>query len=200
MKNVLFSLVALVSFGLANAQIKEKGTIEITPKIGTSSFTEYDEDGNSTKFNSGVELGATVDYYFNDRWSLRSGLIFDKMGGKYDVGDPYLWEDKLNYMTVPINANWHFGSTRKWNLNFGLSPSFLLSAKINDEEIPSNTIKSFQLGLSFGIGYKIEVTKRFGILVDAQWFNGLTNINNMPESGEITNGGYSFNLGGVIQL
>ncbi|HTG66709.1 MAG TPA: porin family protein [Flavobacterium sp.] len=200
MKNVLFSLVALVSFGLANAQIKEKGTIEITPKIGTSSFTEYDEDGNSTKFNSGVELGATVDYYFNDRWSLRSGLIFDKMGGKYDVGDPYLWEDKLNYMTVPINANWHFGSTRKWNLNFGLSPSFLLSAKINDEEIPSNTIESFQLGLSFGIGYKIEVTKRFGILVDAQWFNGLTNINNMPESGEITNGGYSFNLGGVIQL
>ena len=200
MKNVLFSLVALVSFGLANAQIKEKGTIEITPKIGTSSFTEYDEDGNSTKFNSGVELGATVDYYFNDRWSLRSGLIFDKMGGKYDVGDPYLWEDKLNYMTVPINANWHFGSTRKWNLNFGLSPSFLLSAKVNDEEIPSNTIESFQLGLSFGIGYKIEVTKRFGILVDAQWFNGLTNINNMPESGEITNGGYSFNLGGVIQL
>ncbi|MES2240839.1 MAG: porin family protein [Bacteroidota bacterium] len=203
MKKILFSLVALISFGFANAQIREKGTVEITPKIGTSSFSEYNEDNDSNEFNSGVELGATVDYYFNNRWSLRSGLIFDKMGGKYDVGDPFLWEDQLNYLSVPINANWHFGSTRKWNLNFGLSPSFLMSAKLKENgytsNIPSSEIKSFQLGFTFGIGYKIGITEKFGILIDAQWFNGLTNINN-ANSSEITNGGYSFNLGGVIQL
>ena len=201
MKNVLLTLVSLLTFGLTNAQVKEKGVIEITPKIGTSSFSEYSKD-DSTDFNSGVEFGATVDYYFNDRWSLRSGLVFDKMGGEYTDGGSY-YEDKLNYMSIPVNANWHFGSTRKWNLNFGLSPSFLTKATEVEDGISyddeGNYFKSFQLGFSFGIGYKIEITKKFGILIDTQWFNGLTKINKTTYQ-RIQNSGYSFNLGGVIQL
>ena len=201
MKKFLLSLVALVTFGFANAQSRDKGTIEITPKIGTSSFSEYAEKDTSDS-NSEVELGATVDYYFNNRWSLRSGLIANKMGSRnHDAGNIY--EDKLNYLSIPVNANWHFGSTRKWNLNFGLSPSFLTSAKFNENgtiiTIPKNAIESFQLGFTYGIGYKIEITEKFGLLLDAQFFNGLTNINKATDE-RIVNGGYSFNLGGVIQL
>jgi long-subunit fatty acid transport protein len=216
MKNIFFSL-ALLAFGFTNAQIKDKGTFEITPKVGTSSFTEYGDEG-STNSISGVEFGATVDYYFNNRWSLRSGLIFDKMGGKYSYTTNYsltpstgfetskitdYYEDKLYYLSIPVNANWHFGSTRKWNLNFGLSPSFLTNAEFDKNgttyDIPKDIIKSFQLGLTFGIGYKIEITKKFGILIDAQWFNGLTNINKTGIN-DTTNAGFSFNVGGVIQL
>ena len=201
MKKVLLSLFALASFGLANAQVKEKGTIEITPKIGFSSFAEYSEKDTSGS-NNGVEFGATVDYYFNNRWSLRSGLVADKMGSRIeDAGNVY--EDELNYLGIPINANWHFGSTRKWNLNFGLSPSFLTSAKFIENgsttTIPDNAIESFQLGLTYGIGYKIEINQRFGILIDSQFFNGLTNINKASQQ-RIQNSGYSFNVGGVIQL
>lgn len=204
MKKILLSLITLFSFAFTNAQSKEKGTIEITPKIGYSSFNENNE-GENTDANSGVAFGATADYYFNNRWSLRSGLIFNKMGGEYYInGMGGVWEDKLNYLSIPLNANWHFGSTRKWNLNFGLSPSFLLNAEANDAvgnsmKITNNEIKSFQLGLTFGIGYKIEVTKTFGILIDYQGFAGLTNINNASSS-NITNIGDSFNVGGVIEL
>jgi hypothetical protein len=198
MKKILLSLITLISFGFANAQSKEKGAFEITPKIGYSSFSEYNE-GNSTDSNSGVAFGATGDYYLNNRWSLRSGLIFNKMGGEFSAyGLPKL-EDKLNYLSVPLNANWHFGSTRKWNLNFGFSPSFLLSAKTNDIKIPKNAIESFQIGLNFGIGYKIEVTKKFGILLDYQFFGGLTNINKATNE-KITNIGDGFNVGAVIEL
>lgn len=145
---------------------------------------------------------------------MRSGLIADKMGGKYKISfadyDPIVngdttiyFEDKLNYLSIPINANWHFGSTRKWNLNFGLSPSFLTSANIvingKESKIPSSDIESFQLGLTYGIGYKIEINKKFGILIDTQFFNGLTNINKSSEA-RIVNAGYSLNVGGVIQL
>nr|WP_315154858.1 porin family protein [uncultured Flavobacterium sp.] len=201
MKKILLSLITLISFSFANAQTKEKGTIEITPKIGYSSFNENNE-GENTDANSGVAFGATADYYFSNRWSLRSGLVFNKMGGEYEYGGK--WEDKLNYLSIPINANWHFGSTRKWNLNFGFSPSFLLNAEVSDPsgnntKITNNDIKSFQLGLTFGIGYKIEVTKTFGILIDYQGFAGLTNINNASSS-NITNIGDSFNIGGVIEL
>lgn len=190
-------MITLASFGLVNAQIKEKGTVEITPKIGYSYFQEMTDDGN-TDSNSGVALGVTTDYYFNNRWSLRSGLIFNKMGGEYAYNSQPM-EDKLNYISVPVNANWHFGSTRKWNLNFGVSPSFLLSAKMNDEKIPSNYLKSFQLGLSLGLGYKIEITERFGILIDYQVFTGLTNISNISGF-DAKNAGDSINIGGVIEL
>lgn len=201
MKKNLLSLIALVTFGFTNAQIKEKGTVEITPKIGASRFFENAEN-DATNYNSGVELGATIDYYFNNRWSLRSGLIADKMGGRAnDAGTIY--EDKLNYLSIPINANWHFGSTRKWNLNFGVSQSFSTSASYTvngiETEIKSSEIESFQLGLTYGIGYKIEITKKFGILIDAQFFNGLTNIIKVNTT-RILNNGYSFNIGGVIQL
>jgi hypothetical protein len=202
MKKNLLLFIALISFAFANAQSREKGTVEITPKIGYSSFSENNE-GESTDSNTGVAFGATADYYFNNRWSLRSGLVFDKMGGEYDSGYG-ISKDKLNYLTIPINANWHFGSTRKWNLNFGFSPSFLLNAEVSDNtghsmEIPSSVIKSFQLGFTYGLGYKIEVNKKFGILLDWQGFAGLTNINKATNS-DIKNSGGSFNIGGVIQL
>jgi outer membrane receptor for Fe3+-dicitrate len=201
MKKFFLSVIALFAFNCVDAQIKSKGTIEVTPKIGTSSFSESNDDG-STNSNAGVSFGVTADYYFNNRWSLRSGLQFDKMGGKYNFGsDKY--EDKLNYVSVPLNANWHFGSTRKWNLNFGLSPSFLTKAQVKfnglTANIPSEEIKSFQLGFTYGIGYKLEINKKFGILFDAQFFNGLTKVNTSSED-RFINSGYSFNLGGVFQL
>ncbi|AOW08761.1 porin family protein [Flavobacterium gilvum] len=213
MKKTLLTLISLVSFGFANSQIKEKGTFEMTPKIGFSRFSEVADHGDTNQ-NSGVEFGVTTDYYFSDRWSLRSGLIFDKMGGEYSATAPidYIYdmysppqqqyqyyEDKLHYLSIPINANWHFGSTRKWNLNFGLSPSFLLDAKVNNTEMPKNSIESFQLGLTFGIGYKIEITQKFGILVDFQGFAGMTNINKSTPK-QIANSGSSFNIGGVFDL
>jgi hypothetical protein len=66
-------------------------------------------------------------------------------------------------------------------LNFGSSPSFLTNAKFNENgittDIPESVIEPFQLGFTYGIGYKIGINEKFGILIDAQFFNGLTNIN-----------------------
>lgn len=197
MKNFLLPFIALISFEATYAQIKEKGTIEITPKIGFSTFNEVNE-GENTCSTAGVAFGATADYYLNNRWSLRSGLLFDKMGGKNAV-EGGTWEHKLNYLTIPLNANWHFGSTRKWNLNFGFSPSFLLNAEVSGMEAPENVIESFQLGFTYGIGYKIKVNEKFGILLDWQGFAGITNINKVTND-NIRNSGGSFNVGGVIQL
>lgn len=203
MKTKLLTILALSTLAFSNAQIKEKGTIEITPKIGVSSFAEVTNDGQ-TGATTGLALAATADYYFNNRWSLRTGFSIDKMGSKTVLSGGN-FEDKLNYFSVPVNANWHFGSTRKWNLNFGLSSSYLTSAKTVkigvQEDIPKTAIKSVQYGISYGIGYKIEVNKKFGILIDAQFFSGLTDINNTAYiAGSYKNAGGGYNLGAVIQL
>ncbi len=201
MKTNLLIIVSLFTLAFSNAQIKEKGAVEITPKIGYSSFAEVTKDGNTGSL-SGLALATTIDYYFNNRWSLRSGFSIDKMGAEYTI-EREKYVDKLNYFSIPVNANWHFGSTRKWNLNFGLSPSFLTSAKYIansvEKDIPKDAIKSFQLGVSYGIGYKIEINKKFGILIDAQFFSGVTEIANIPNK-DFKNAGGGYNLGAVIQL
>ncbi|WP_418264448.1 porin family protein [Flavobacterium faecale] len=201
MKKTFLAIITLIVVGSTNAQIKDKGTVEITPKIGSSTYFESNENYD-TDYNAGIEIGATVDYYFNDRWSLRSGLITNKMGGIYRDFSTRV-ENKLYYLNIPINANWHFGSTRKWNLNFGLTTSFLTKGLYIENgqtyQLHNNDIQSAQLGFTYGIGYKIEINKKFGILLDAQFFDGLTNINKSAEN-RITNHGFSFNLGGVIQL
>ncbi|WP_233496696.1 outer membrane beta-barrel protein [Mucilaginibacter hurinus] len=36
---------------------------------------------------------------------------------------------KLDYLTIPVMANWHFGRTKNWYLHFGPYVAFLLNVK-----------------------------------------------------------------------
>ena len=60
-------------------------------------------------------------------------------------------------------------------------------------------MESFQLAISYGIGYKIEVSETFSILIDTQNQLGITNI---QKEGDLTwlNAGGSFNVGGVFSF
>lgn len=111
----------------------------------------------------------------------------------------YGYEEKLNYATFPVNANWHFGSTRKWNLNFGPSFGVLMSAKNNSGVNLKSLVNPTQIGLNYGIGYKIEVNQKFSILVD---FQGMTGLSEIDKEGvfNIKNAASSFNVGGVFKL
>lgn len=194
MKKIFFAVIAVMVFGFTNAQNREKGAIELIPQIGYSSANYYGESDLESNAISGVTFGVGADYFFNDRWSLRSGLHYQKMGAEGSGG----YEEKLNYLTLPVNANWHFGSTRKWNLNFGPSFSMLMSAENNFGDI-KDSANSFQLGLAYGIGYKIEVNEKFSILVD---FQGITGLTEVPKDSDFTlkNAYSSFNVGGVFKL
>ena len=194
MKKIFFAVIAVMVFGFTNAQNREKGAIELIPQIGYSSANYYGESDLESNAISGVTFGVGADYFFNDRWSLRSGLHYQKMGAEGSGG----YEEKLNYLTLPVNANWHFGPTRKWNLNFGPSFSMLMSAENNFGDI-KDSANSFQLGLAYGIGYKIEVNEKFSILVD---FQGITGLTEVPKDSDFTlkNAYSSFNVGGVFKL
>lgn len=194
MKKMILTAAAVFSFAFVNAQERESGTIELIPQIGYSSANYYGnqvESGNNSL--SGITFGLGGDYYFSDRWSIRSGILFQTMGTK--LGS---FEEKLNYLTVPLNANWHFGGTRKWNLNFGPSVSFLTSAETEGVDI-KDAVNATQFGISIGIGYKIEVSEKISILIDYQ---SLTGLNNVAKDSNLTfkNGFGSFNVGGVFKL
>ncbi|RXR24013.1 porin family protein [Flavobacterium stagni] len=191
MKKLMISFL-LLSGIVSNAQRRTGGDIELVPYIGYATSTLSGDYIDDLDYRNSADFGVVADYYFNNRWSLRSGLQFQSMGAENQY-----FVDKLSYLSIPVNANWHFGSNRKWNLNFGLTPSFLLSADENGQDI-SSYLNSFQMGLTYGIGYKIEVSKKFSILVDWQGFSGMSDIT--KKSGTVANAHSVFNVGGVFKL
>ncbi|QMU66266.1 MAG: outer membrane beta-barrel protein [Flavobacteriaceae bacterium] len=189
-----------------NAQKRDSGTIELIPNIGYSrSFLSGDEvDGLDSR--DALQFGVIGDYYFNDRWSIRSGLSYFSMGASVSgselqpvLGSELRLDLQLGYLNIPINANWHFGSMRKWNLNFGVTPGFLLKGDINGQDV-KDFYKSFQLAISYGIGYKIEVSDSFSILIDGQGLFGVTNILKDSDDFTIKNTGNSINVGGIFSF
>jgi hypothetical protein len=181
--------LGLVSY----AQLREKGTTELIPTIGSASSIYYGETSLTSRSLSSVNLGVKADYFYTDRWSLRSGLLFQKMGSQY-LG----YIDELKYISVPVNANWHFGSTRKWNLNFGPTFGVLTSATSNGVDVKSQA-NGFQYGLQVGIGYKLQLSDKFSILLDYQSMSGLSKVSKDSQN-QIKNTYGSFDLGAVFKL
>ena len=70
----------LVSSLLCNGQAREKGNIELTPIVGYSSSYQLHSFLFGSSTVSGIQLGIYGDYFLNNRWSLRTGLLFQKMG------------------------------------------------------------------------------------------------------------------------
>jgi long-subunit fatty acid transport protein len=184
----------MCTFGLANAQSRENGAIELIPQIGYAGSNYYGTDiGIGNEPLSSIAFGVGADYYFNDRWSVRSGLLFQTMGS-----DVLKVIEELKYITIPVNANWHFGSTRKWNLNFGPSIGFLTSAEYGGVDVKKGA-NSTQIGFNVGIGYKIEISEKLSILIDYQSLSGLNNVAKDADL-KFKNNYSSFNIGGVFKL
>lgn len=183
-------LLGLVSY----AQLREKGTTELIPVIGSASSNYYGQSTISNEPLSSVNLGVQGDYFYSNRWSLRSGLLIQKMGSQFGG----FFKEELNYITIPVNANWHFGSTRKWNLNFGPTFGLLTAANSNGVDIKSD-LNGFQYGLQVGIGYKLQLSEKFSILLDYQSMSGLSKVSKDSQN-QLKNSYGSFDLGAVFKL
>lgn len=201
MKKIFITATLLIS-ALGYSQSREEGTVELAPVLGVGIANYY--GGDTTSDNKAITratFGAHLDYYFNEVWSLRSGLMYQMYGTEMRFMGNYA-EDNLKYLTIPVNANWHFGSTRNWHLNFGPSLSFLTSAESTLNGMTVNVkedVNSFQLLLNVGIGYKIEVTENFGLCLSYNENLGLTEV---PKDSEFSfkNTQSNFLISAVIKL
>jgi len=71
-----FLISSLFSYG----QTTEKGDLEVTPIIGYSDSYQFYSFLFGSSSVAGIQLGVYGNYYFNNNWSLRSGLLYQKMG------------------------------------------------------------------------------------------------------------------------
>lgn len=197
------TLITLFFSGILNAQIRDKNDIELSASLGLASSNYY--GGISFQNNQALYspiFGIRADFYTNNRWSFLLGLEYRTFGSKiintyYGYGYNYSSTsiEKLNYIQIPFNANWHFGSQRNWNLNFGPVLSYLQSTSDNLKDVGLTGIRDTQVGLGFGIGYKFKITEQISLGIEHQeYISFLSNIAQTQYTPFIGNVGGSFEV------
>lgn len=200
----------LICFGLliisllCNGQKREKGNIELTPIIGYSASYQLDSFLFGSSSVSGIQTGIYGNYFLNNRWSLRTGLLYQKMGtNKVDFSIfTNEYSERTNYITVPLTVNYHFGTERKWYINYGIGIGFLTNAEANYNDGNgfvdiNNLANPTQFLINGGIGYKFEIMPKFLVVVENSNLIGLTDT---TEQRTGKNFYMSFNIGAVFKI
>ena len=179
MKKKIITVKLLIAFSVIGFAQK-KGDVEFGINLGLNS-SNVTSEYLSSDTGTGVNLGFAADYFFSDSWSLKGKIIYDQKGwdnGYFDDGiNEFRTTYNLNYLTIPVMANWHFGKKKNWNLNFGPYAGFLLSA----EETAYNTnVKEFfntnDFGLNIGIGVKFPLSNKLKLNIEYEAQSGFSDV------------------------
>ena len=176
----------------AITQAQSKNEFGIGGGINRSSMYSSDQDdysGSKTGFN----FYLAGEHYFSNRWGIKVKVIYDQKGWMEPTvtvsSNPLSSSTltafttynnvkfNLNYITVPVMANWHFGSTRNWYLNFGPYIGVLTSAsyQISPGTDLKSAFHSTDAGLALGIGIKLPVSKSTKFFMEYDGQGGIAN-------------------------
>lgn len=206
MKKLLW--IASVSiFGILNGYSQDKGDIELGGGVGVSLSNVFTADGQGMASSlTSISASASGEYYFSDRWGIKTKLIYDNKGWS----DGFLADEieflvitdfELSYLTIPIMANWHFGSNRNWYLNFGPYAGLLLNAEASELGLDvKDSFKSTDFGLALGIGYKFEISDRMKLYIEYDGQSGFTDVFENNPGDAVRNSRSSLNLGILFKL
>jgi opacity protein-like surface antigen len=203
-----------ILLGLSNislAQKMKKGNIDIGVGGGYSFATVASSEGANKSSRTSNNFYASAEYFFSNRWGIKAKLIKDNKGwddGFLNITDQfgntqsYTTNYELNYVTIPVMANWHFGGmARKWYLHFGLYMGFLTDAK--ETKLNNNMTDSFNgtdFGLAYGIGYKFPVSDDIKINIEYDEQDGFSDIFKKSSTSAVKNSRGSFNIGVIYSI
>lgn len=195
-------ILGILAFGFTQTTTaQKKGDVEFGLNIGYNSSTVSASDSYSeSDAGNGFNAGLAADYYFSDRWSIKAKLIYDQKGwnnGYFENTMGYYKADyNLNYLTIPVMANWHFGQKRNWYLNFGPYAGFLLSAKESSHDTDvKDGFSNSDFGLALGIGVKIPISNKLKLSFEYEGQGGFNDIFKENDYSAVRNTRSSFNIG-----
>ena len=192
-------LIALGICTAASAQTAGTNEFGVNVGLNESTVTTGDNQTNSD-YRVGFNVGVSVDHYFSDAWSLKVKVVYDQKGwnnGYFDDGtNSFIVDYKLNYITIPVLANWHFGRTRNWYLNFGPYIGILTSAKLSDGGGDvKDLFNTTDGGLDIGIGIKIPVSDRAKFFIELNGQGGVGDIVKDNTGSALRNSASNINIG-----
>lgn len=193
MKKIVPLFVLVFSFIQSHAQT---GKLQLGIEGGPDISTVINSGITTIGFNGGYFGGITGLYKLNDMASIKAGIDYDVIGFTHvlafssDDGNTIQAENythTLDYIQIPIMTRISFGEDVKFFMNGGPYFAYLLNANGYSPgigTIPSNNMtetsyfKSFDLGLTGGIGLSIPLKKGWIIELEARGNLGALNASN----------------------
>jgi len=178
----IFVTILILSAICTTALAQTKGNTEFGVNIGLNGATVTTNQYTNTSYRTGFNAGVSGEYYFSDRWGVKVKLSYEQKGWNdgsigYGNGPSFSTDYKLDYITIPVMANWHFGRTRNWYLNFGPYVGILINAKLtasaDDAKALFNTVDG---GLAAGIGIKFPVAPHTKLFIEINGQGGASDI------------------------
>ncbi len=192
-------VLGLSAMALAQRGTTERSTTEFDVTVGYNSATVTTSNLNAD-YRGGLSAGLGVEQYFSDSWGIKAKVLYDQKGwanGYYSTNTSNITTDyALDYVTVPLMADWHFGRTKNWYLNFGPYIGFLISAKtaVNNQDVKSY-FNGTDGGLDAGIGVRFPFANKNKFFIEINSQSGVANINSDNSSGTIRNSASAINVG-----
>ena len=170
MKKCYLFLMILLTSSLVKAQ--KKNSLELGLNLGfNNSYLQIGQNSyNTTDVLYALNFGLSSEYYFSHNWGLKVKTIYDQKGwanGSIDInGTQYDGIDyKLNYLTIPIMANWHFGYYNQYYLSFGFYEGILLNATAANIDV-KNQFNLEDKGVAFDFGFKLPIARHSAFFVE----------------------------------
>jgi len=206
MKKLFTTLfILLVFYSISFAQ-EDPGTVLYGVEAGYNySYATTSNSSIGSRVKTGFNADVSAEYYFSDTWSLKAKLLYvqrgfsnvslildDANGNQTEIDNTSF---RLNYITIPITANWHFGTDGKYCLNLGPYLGMLINSQSNTYN--SNGIfNTIDLGYDIDTGINFPLNDKLKLSIEVEGQGGLTNITKAnSENGTIMINTESLNVG-----
>lgn len=142
--------------------------------LNMTNFTgDLDSDAKTSFY-----IGGLVDFAVSDKFHVQPELLYSMEGADDDGG--------ISYLRVPIMAKYYI--MEGLSLQAGPEIAFKVAT---EEDLLDEMTKSTDFGLGFGAGYELSN----GLMFDARYNAGMTNIYDGDGDFDIKNTGFQIGLG-----
>ena len=174
----LLSIVSSAAFAQAQVALGIKAGINVA-KLNNDDL----ESSSITAFHG----GAFALFKFT-AIGIQPELLFSQQGSKVDdiSGNPQ--DLKMSYMTIPVMLKFYLPGG--FNIQAGPQFGFLNSAEFDGNDV-KGSFKDSDTSLNVGAAWDAP----FGLVLDARYNIGLSDINDDPTFGSIKSGVFQFSLG-----
>jgi len=183
MKKLLYLVILIIPL-LCSAQI----SLGVTAGANFGKFGGIEPPDASYTYRTGLNLGATFAYRFNEDISLLIQPMYSQRGSNIEVGEDTrrdsleLYEAKIDFLIIPLlvrvdadNGVTYFIS----GLEFGIPLSAEASHEGKNTDI-SNLLNNIDILASIGMGLRFSLGKP-DLMLEFRYYQGLVNLNSGTE-------------------
>ncbi|MEO6683879.1 MAG: porin family protein [Ginsengibacter sp.] len=198
-------LIAWILITLSFTGMGQKNTIEYGFHGGLNVNSSHGSSSLNKKAGStlGYHLGSHVKVKMTNHFGVKAILQYEQLGWAYrslyfenNTGTGFSKGDvtyHLNYLNLPLLAEYEFGNKIKFNGQAGIFVGALLKNQyittIQDRspsKIKSDNWKLLNYGISVGIGSQITLTQKMKLNIDLRNSLGLCNLYKSSNSAQGT--------------